>query len=102
LQKRYTQNKTILVLPNSKEVSEVDIAKAGTAIQKVERNLLAQCPKRLEATFLIGKADYFIRRATRRGFGVSEGERKVDLQRGNLGLSFCHQKVNCCLTFGVF
>ncbi|XP_020616021.1 uncharacterized protein LOC110054035, partial [Orbicella faveolata] len=64
-----------------KEVSEVDIVKAGTAIQKVERNLLTQCPKRLEATFLIGKADYFIRRATRRGLGISEGDRKLDFQR---------------------
>lgn len=64
-----------------KEVSEVNIAKAGIAIQKVERNLLARCPKRLKATFLIGKADYFIRRATRRGLGVSEVERNLDFQR---------------------
>lgn len=102
MQRKDIQCKTILVLPNSKEVSEVDIVKAGTAIQKVETNLLTQCPKRLEATFLIGKADYFIRRATRRGLGISEGDRKLDFQRGNLGFSFCQKKVNCCLTFGVF
>ena len=89
------QNQTILFFLNSNKVSEVNIAKAGAVIQKVERDLLAQCPKRLNATFLIGKADYFIRRATRRGLGISEGERNLDFQRGNLCLNFCHKKVNC-------
>ena len=92
--KPFSTDQTILCFLNSKEVSEVNIAKAGIAIQKVERNLLPQCPKRLKATFLIGKADYFIRRATRRGLGVSEVERNLDFQRGNLGFMFCHKKEN--------
>lgn len=91
----------LFFVSNSKEVSEVNFAKAGIAIQKVERNLLARCPKRLKATFLIGKADYFIRRATRRGLGVSEVERNLDFQRGNASFIFCGKKVNCCLTFEV-
>jgi len=61
-----------------KDVSEVNLVKAGEAIRKVEKNLIAQCPKRLKATFLIGKADYFIRRATRKGTNITERERSGD------------------------
>ncbi|XP_068691646.1 uncharacterized protein [Montipora foliosa] len=62
-----------------KDVSEVRLAKASEVIKKCERNLLPQCPKRLKGTFLMGKADYFIRRATRKGPGITEQERREDL-----------------------
>ena len=62
-------------------VSEEDIAKAGKAIKEVEEKLLPQCTRRFKANFLIGKADYFIRRATRPGGDIGEQER--DLRTGN-------------------
>ena len=65
-------------------VSDVDIAKAGKAIKEVEEKLLPQCTRRFEANFLIGKADYFIRRATRPGGDIVEQER--DLGTGNIHL----------------
>ena len=68
----------------SKDVSEVSVAKAGDAIQKVEKNLLAQCPKRLQATFLIGKADYYIRRAMKKGVNVLQQQRVTDFQTGDI------------------
>ena len=69
-------------------VPEEDIAKAGKVIREVEEKLLPQCAKRSKANFLIGKADYFIRRATRKGGNVGEHitevDRERDLQRGNI------------------
>jgi len=58
-------------------VSEEDIAKAGKAIKEVEEKLLPQCTRRFKANFLIGKADYFIRRATRPGGDIGEQERDL-------------------------
>ena len=63
-------------------VSDEDIAKAGTAIKEVEKKLLPQCTRRFKANFLIGKADYFIRRATRPGGDIGEQER--DLETGDI------------------
>ena len=53
-------------------VSDVDIAKAGKVIKEVEEKLLPQCTRRFQANFLIGKAGYFIRRATRPGGDIME------------------------------
>ena len=61
-------------------VSDEDVAKAGKAIKEVEEKLLPQCTRRFKANFLIGKADYFIRRATRPGGDIREQER--DLETG--------------------
>ena len=69
---------------NSKDVSEVNITKAGDAIKIVEKNLLSQCPKRLKATFLIGKADYYIRKATRKGNDIRDHERIREFNEGNI------------------
>lgn len=63
-------------------VSDEDIAKAGKAIKEVEEKLLPQCTRRFKANFLIGKTDYFIRRATRPGGDIREQER--DLETGNI------------------
>ena len=61
-------------------MSDEDIAKSGKAIKEVEEKLLPQCTRRFKANFLIGKADYFIRRATRPGGDIREQER--DLETG--------------------
>ena len=71
------------------EVSEEDIAKAGKAIKDVEEKLLPQCTRRFKANFLIGKADYFIRRATRQrhhvdGEDITQRDRVRDLERGKI------------------
>ena len=67
-----------------KLVTETKLAKADEAIQKFEKNLLPHSPKRLEATFLIGKADYYIRRATREGMDITQQQRATDFQKGRL------------------
>ncbi|XP_020612936.1 uncharacterized protein LOC110051255 isoform X1 [Orbicella faveolata] len=59
-------------------VSDEDIAKAGKAIKEVEEKLLPQCTRRFKANFLIGKTDYFIRRATRPGGDIREQERDLE------------------------
>ena len=67
-----------------KLVTETKLAKADEAIQKFEKNLLPHSPKRLEATFLIGKADYYIRRATRERMDITQQQRATDFQKGRL------------------
>jgi len=59
-------------------VLDEDIAKAGKAIKEVEEKLLPQCTRRFKANFLIGKTDYFIRRATRPGGDIREQERDLE------------------------
>ena len=68
-----------------KPITEVHLAKAGEAIQKLE-NLLPHSPKRLEATFLIGKADYYIRRATTKRKDITQQQRAADFQKGTLNI----------------
>lgn len=65
-----------------KPITEVHLAKAGEAIQKLEKNLLPHSPKRLEVTFLIGKADYYIRRATMKRKDITQQQRAADFQKG--------------------
>ena len=72
----------VLLFIVSVTVSDEDIAKAGKAIKEVEEKLLPQCTRRFKANFLIGKADYFIRRATRPEGDIREQER--DLETGNI------------------
>ena len=55
---------------------------------------MSQCPKRLEATFLIGKADYFIRKATMEGSDIVEQQRRQDLISGD--------SLFCCILFHSF
>lgn len=69
-----------------KLVTETKLAKADEAIQKFEKNLLPHSPKRLEATFLIGKADYYIRRATRERMDITQQQRATDFQKGTLNI----------------
>ena len=69
-----------------KLVTETKLAKADEAIQKFEKNLLPHSPKRLEATFLIGKADYYIRRATRERMDITQQQRATDFQKGKLNI----------------
>lgn len=61
-----------------KPVSRASLVKAWETIRKCERNLMSRCPKRLEATFLIAKADYFIRKATMKGSDIVEQQRRQD------------------------
>ena len=63
------------------DVTEENIGKAYDVIKKVEDNYLPFCPKRLHATFLIAKADYFIRRGTSNAL-LDEAERLGYLQEG--------------------
>ena len=44
---------------------------------------MSQCPKRLKATFLIAKADYFIRKATMEGSDIVEQQRREDFLSGD-------------------
>ena len=71
-----------------KLVTETKLAKADEAIQKFEKNLLPHSPKRLEAKFLIGKADYYIRRATRKRIDITQHQRATDFQTGTLNIYF--------------
>ena len=52
---------------------------------------MSQCPKRLKATFLIAKADYFIRKATMEGSDIVEQQRRQDFISGDSLL--------CCILF---
>lgn len=61
-----------------KPVSRAYLGKAWETIWKCERDLMSQCPKRLKATFLIAKADYFIRKATMEGSDIVEQQRRED------------------------
>ena len=66
------------------DVSGADIAKADRVIKEVEEKLLPQCTRRFKANFLIGKADSFIRQATRRDTESTEQERATHLEEGKL------------------
>ena len=53
-------------------VFRASLMAAWETIRKCERNLMSQCARRLNATFLIGKADYFIRKAMMKSLVIVE------------------------------
>lgn len=79
-------------------VSEEGIAKAGKAIKEVEEKLLPQCTRRFKANFLIGKADYFIRRATRPGGDIGDQERELRIGNIHLVSEKCRKNERSCDT----
>ena len=79
-------------------VSEEGIAKAGKAIKEVQEKLLPQCTRRFKANFLIGKADYFIRRATRPGGDIGEQERDLRTGNNHLVSEKCRKNERSCDT----
>ena len=65
----------------SVDVSEEDVVKASKVVERVNK-LLPQCPKRHKVTFLISKADFFIRKALSKAFFNDEEQGRKHLQKG--------------------
>lgn len=84
-----------------KPVSRASLVKAWETIWKCERDLMSQCPRRLEATFLIAKADYFIRKTTMKGSDIVEQQRRQDFISGDslLCCILCHSFLSSSSSF---